>query len=57
MKKRLSIKGIITKIDTYSPRKGMTITKIDIRDESGYIKLVFFNQEYITKILKVEIVY
>lgn len=49
---KVSIKGIITKIDTYSPRKGMKITRMDIRDESGYIKISFFNQEYITKVFK-----
>ena len=30
----------------------MNITKIDVRDESGYIRLTFFNQEYITKVFK-----
>ena len=49
---KASIKGIITRIDSYSPRKGMTITKIDVRDESGFIRLVFFNQEYITRAFK-----
>lgn len=49
---KVSIKGIITRIDTYSPKKGMNITKIDVRDESGYIRLTFFNQEYITKVFK-----
>ncbi len=49
---KASIKGIITRMDTYSPKKGMNITKIDVRDESGYIRLVFFNQEYITKVFK-----
>ena len=49
---KVSIKGIITKIDTYSPRKGMKITRIDLRDDTGYIKMSFFNQEYITKIFK-----
>lgn len=49
---KVSIKGIIFKIDTYSPKKGMKITRIDIRDESGYIKMSFFNQEYITKVFK-----
>ena len=34
---KVSIKGIIVKIDTYSPKKGMKITRMDIRDESGYI--------------------
>ena len=49
---KVSIKGIIVKIDTYSPKKGMKITRMDIRDESGYIKMSFFNQEYITKVFK-----
>ena len=49
---KVSIKGIIFKIDTYSPKKGMKITRMDIRDESGYIKMSFFNQEYITKVFK-----
>ena len=49
---KVSIKGIITRIDTYSPKKYMNITKIDVRDESGYIRLTFFNQEYITKVFK-----
>ena len=30
----------------------MKITRMDIRDESGYIKMSFFNQEYITKVFK-----
>ena len=49
---KVSIKGTITKVDTYSPRKGMKITKIDLRDDTGYIKMSFFNQEYITKVFK-----
>ena len=49
---KVSIKGIIVEIDTYSPKKGMKITRMDIRDESGYIKMSFFNQEYITKVFK-----
>ena len=34
------------------PRKGMNITKMDVRDETGYAKLVFFNQPYIKNIFK-----
>ena len=49
---KVSIKGVITKIDTYTPRKGMKITRIDIRDDSGYIKMSFFNQEYLIKLFK-----
>ncbi|MEG1408285.1 MAG: ATP-dependent DNA helicase RecG [Terrisporobacter sp.] len=49
---KASIKGVITRVDTYSPRKGMKITRMDVRDESGYIRLVFFNQEYLTRVFK-----
>ena len=49
---KASIKGIIKRIDSNSPRKGMTITRMDVRDESGFIRLVFFNQEYITRVFK-----
>lgn len=49
---KVSIKGIITKIQTYNPRKGMKITRMDVRDDSGYINMSFFNQEYITKVFK-----
>ena len=49
---KVSIKGIITKIQTYNPKKGMKITKVDVRDDSGYINMSFFNQEYITKVFK-----
>ncbi len=49
---KVSIKAVITKVDTYSPRKGMKITRIDVKDETGYIKMSFFNQEYITKVFK-----
>ncbi|MGX4598766.1 ATP-dependent DNA helicase RecG [Faecalimicrobium sp. JNUCC 81] len=44
---KVTIKVIIVGISTSSPRKGMNITKVDVRDETGYAKLVFFNQDYV----------
>lgn len=46
---KATIKAIIVGITTSTPRKGMTVTKVDIKDETGYAKLVFFNQPYISK--------
>ena len=50
---RATIKAIIVGSHTLSPRKGLNITKLDVRDETGYAKLVFFNQEYIKNAFKV----
>lgn len=44
---KATIKAIIVGITTSNPKKGMTLTKVDIKDETGFAKLVFFNQEYI----------
>nr|WP_081627929.1 ATP-dependent DNA helicase RecG [Caldisalinibacter kiritimatiensis] len=34
------------------PRKGLTITKVPVRDDTGFAYLVWFNQEYFAKRLK-----
>jgi ATP-dependent DNA helicase RecG len=49
---RVSVKGIIYDTDIKKPRKGMSITKIIIRDETGFLTLVFFNQEYLLNTYK-----
>ena len=49
---KVTIKGVITRIDSYSPKKGMNIIRMDMRDDTGYIKLSFFNQEYIKRAFK-----
>lgn len=49
---KATLKVIIVGITTSSPRKGMNITKVDVRDDTGYAKLVFFNQDYIKNALK-----
>ena len=45
-------KGIISDIKTYEARNKIKVTKFIIRDESGFLSLVFFNQEYLTKVFK-----
>ncbi|WP_455538439.1 ATP-dependent DNA helicase RecG [Terrisporobacter sp.] len=49
---KVTIKGVITRMDSYSPKKGMNIIRMDLKDDTGYIKLSFFNQEYIKKVFK-----
>ncbi|MEF9990893.1 MAG: ATP-dependent DNA helicase RecG [Romboutsia sp.] len=45
---KATIKVIIVGISTTSPKKGMNITKVDVKDETGFAKLTFFNQDYIS---------
>ena len=49
---KVTIKGVITRMDSYSPKKGMNIIRMDMRDDTGYIKLSFFNLEYIKRVFK-----
>ena len=49
---KATIKALIVGITTSNPRKGMTLTKVDVKDETGYAKLVFFNQLYISNTFK-----
>ncbi len=49
---KVTIKGVITRMDSYSSKKGMNIIRMDMRDDTGYIKLSFFNQEYIKRAFK-----
>ena len=49
---KATIKAIIVSVNTTSPKKGMTLTKIDIKDETGYAKLAFFNQPHIKNLYK-----
>ena len=49
---KVTIKGVITRMESYSPKKGMNIIRMDMRDDTGYIKLSFFNQEYIKRAFK-----
>ena len=51
-KEKATIRAIINNIETSTPRKGLSITKLSVRDETGFAKLVFFNQDYIVKSFK-----
>lgn len=44
---KVTIKAVISSINTFSPKEGMTLTKIDVKDETSSAKLVFFNKSYI----------
>lgn len=50
---KATIKVTILGISVSNPKKGINIIKIDVRDETGYAKLVFFNQNYIKNTFKV----
>ncbi|MDU6249033.1 MAG: DEAD/DEAH box helicase, partial [Paeniclostridium sordellii] len=49
---KATIRAIVSSIDTSNIRKGLTITKVGVRDETGFAKLAFFNQDYISTTLK-----
>ena len=49
---KATIKAVIVSVNTTNPKKGMTLTKIDIKDETGYAKLAFFNQPHIKNLYK-----
>ena len=51
-KEKATIRAIISSIETSTPRKGLSITKLSVRDETGFAKLVFFNKDYIVKSFK-----
>ncbi len=49
---KVTIRVIISSIETSNVRKGLVITKIGVRDETGFAKLTLFNQEYISNTIK-----
>lgn len=50
---KVTVKVLITNIESYTPKKGMTITRIDVKDDTGFAKLTFFNREYIKNTFRV----
>lgn len=42
-------KGIISSIEEVKPRRGLTILKVQLRDESGQAKAVWFNQPFLKR--------
>lgn len=49
---KVTIRAIVSSIETSNVRKGLVITKVGVRDETGFARLVFFNQEYISSTLR-----
>lgn len=49
---KVTIRVMVNSIETSNIRKGLVITKIGVRDETGFAKLALFNQEYITSTIK-----
>lgn len=49
---KVTIRVMVNSIETSNVRKGLVITKIGVRDETGFAKLALFNQEYITSTIK-----
>ena len=50
---KVTVKALITNIESYTPKKGMTITRIDVKDDTGFARLTFFNREYIKNTFRV----
>jgi ATP-dependent DNA helicase RecG len=44
-----TVKGIVANITETKPRRNMSILKIAVGDESGYVQLVWFNQPFLKK--------
>ena len=49
---KVCVKGIVSDVKNYEAKNNMKITKIVIRDETGFLSLSFFNQSYISKVFK-----
>lgn len=49
---KATVKAVISSIKTFNPRKGMTITNINVKDETGFATLSFFNRGYIKNTYK-----
>ena len=45
-------KGVISDIKSHTAKNKIKVTKFIIRDETGFLSLAFFNQEYLTKVFK-----
>lgn len=53
LKETVCVQGVITEIQNIKTfRKWMTITEATIEDQKSYIKVIWFNQPYLTKTLK-----
>ncbi len=48
----VTIKGTVLKSQNVYTRKGLTLQKVEIEDKTGKIKVVWFNQPYLIRILQ-----
>lgn len=48
-----SISGLVYNIQELKPRRGLTITKVLLKDDTGVVEMVWFNQSYKKNTLKV----
>src|SRR3990167_2360637 len=49
---KISIQGVLWKIQNIRTRSGKFVTSATVADESGTIDVIWFNQPYLTKVLK-----
>ena len=45
-------KGVISDIKSYTAKNKIKISKFTLKDETGFLSISFFNQEYLTKVFK-----
>ena len=45
-------KGIISEVKSHEAKNKKKVTKFTLRDETGFLNVVFFNQDYLTKVFK-----
>ena len=45
-------KGIISEVKSHEAKNKIKVTKFTLRDETGFLNFVFFNQDYLTKVFK-----
>ena len=45
-------KGIISEVKSHEAKNKIKVTKFTLRDETGFLNVVFFNQDYLTKVFK-----
>lgn len=48
----VSVSGLVYNIQELKPRRGLTITKVFLKDDTGVIEIVWFNQSYKKNLLK-----
>ena len=45
-------KGIISEVKSHEAKNKIKVTKFTLRDETGFLNVIFFNQDYLTKVFK-----